>query len=596
MLAAAAALASLAITPAAAAQDYEKLAPWPAVRWRDDVPEVEIEGRWYELVALEDAKSTEIVAFCKKTWPDKWQKRFEEDLVEVMARMDRPLGARVAMDVIAVADEGRKNAKKEPLRGIAMTRENRQRLWEARNAASRPAVERLEVLSRADAQADLDQLARLLGAEYSYYERARELFEGELVAAKRALPDEIERSDLARRVQALLCLLGDGHTQLDELEPHLPAGFAPYLLGDSDGKLVAFAADRGALLDPSHPYLVALDGVPVERWLEAAARLVPRGSPGFVRWHAIRQLRFVAWLRAELGLPAEGELLLQLADEKGLKVERKTALAARKPVYGDWPRSATRELDGAIGYLRIPSMDDEPAGIAALHAAMAGFGGARALVIDVRGNGGGSRLPLRELFPYFMRQDDAPRVANVAAYRLHAGESADRPEGWLADRWLFPLSSREWLPAEREGLAAFARSFRPQWTPPEHDFSAWHYFVLRPELPPGTARFAGPIAVLQDGGCFSATDIFLGALAGWRDVTLIGTPSGGGSGRVAPHRLEKSALELRASTMASFRPDGSLYDGRGVEPDVVVWPEATDFVGRGDAQLEAALARLAPKR
>jgi C-terminal processing protease CtpA/Prc len=44
--------------------------------------------------------------------------------------------------------------------------------------------------------------------------------------------------------------------------------------------------------------------------------------------------------------------------------------------------------------------------------------------------------------------------------------------------------------------------------------------------------------------------------------------------------------------MASFRPDGKLYDGNGVTPDVLVEPHAADWIGRTDTMLEAALKRL----
>ena len=54
--------------------------------------------------------------------------------------------------------------------------------------------------------------------------------------------------------------------------------------------------------------------------------------------------------------------------------------------------------------------------------------------------------------------------------------------------------------------------------------------------------------------------------------------------------LAHSGFELRLSTMASFRPDGTHYDGIGVEPDRVVMPLPTDFlVGGTDSVLEAAL-------
>ncbi len=571
--------------------DFEKLAPWTAVRWHDEVAEVEIGDRYFELMAIDGVKSADVVAFCKKTWPHIWQKRFEEDLVEALTKMDEKVGAKVTLELIDL--DSKKTVRKTD---VAMTHENRQKLWQARWDREQGAPPRREEpvtqLSRADAFADLDDFARRMRDEYAYYARAAAAFERDLDAAKKALPATIERDDFARRVQALLCLFGDGHTQLSDLEQYLPSGFLPFLVDDTGGRLVAFREDRSAFFDEQHPYLVALDGVAIATWLDAAARLVPRGSPDFVRWHSIRGLRFVAWLRQELALPATDSLSVELADESGARVTSRAKLSSRKPIYGEWPRSRSGLLDGQIACLRIPKMDDDPGDDQALHATMQSFARARGLVIDVRGNGGGSRLLLRELFPWFMHASDPLRVVNVAAYRLHDGDRADAAEGYLADRWLYPLTSREWRADEQPLLQRFVHGFRPAWTPPAKQFSAWHLFALRADSHHDAPHFDGPVVVLQDGGCFSATDVFLGAFKGWRDVTLLGTQSGGGSGRAIGGKLPHSGLEFRVSSMASFRADGSLYDGVGVTPDVVVEPRATDFVGATDTQLDAALARI----
>ena len=75
-------------------------------------------------------------------------------------------------------------------------------------------------------------------------------------------------------------------------------------------------------------------------------------------------------------------------------------------------------------------------------------------------------------------------------------------------------------------------------------------------------------------------------------VTLVGTPSGGGSGRTEGYGLAASGLRIRLSSMASFRPDGKLYDGNGIQPDIVVKPARGDWIGKGDAQLDKALELL----
>ncbi len=44
--------------------------------------------------------------------------------------------------------------------------------------------------------------------------------------------------------------------------------------------------------------------------------------------------------------------------------------------------------------------------------------------------------------------------------------------------------------------------------------------------------------------------------------------------------------------MASFRPNGLLYEGRGIQPDIVMEPEPRYFIGQSDAVLEAATKTL----
>ena len=44
--------------------------------------------------------------------------------------------------------------------------------------------------------------------------------------------------------------------------------------------------------------------------------------------------------------------------------------------------------------------------------------------------------------------------------------------------------------------------------------------------------------------------------------------------------------------MASFQPNGRLYDGNGIQPDVPVESQITDALGTTDSVLDAALRHL----
>jgi C-terminal processing protease CtpA/Prc len=217
------------------------------------------------------------------------------------------------------------------------------------------------------------------------------------------------------------------------------------------------------------------------------------------------------------------------------------------------------------------------------------------LVVDVRRNAGGGMGVLRELYPYFVDPGtDKPRVVHVAGYRLNQDkkEAADAKEGYLQDRLLFPATSAVWSDEERDAVTKLTKDFAAEWQPPAQQFSAWHATVLSPRKGGPYYHYDKPVVVLADAGCVGAADVFLGAFKGLKNVTLMGTPSGGATSRPEAVRLANSGVGVQLSTTANYRPDGKLYDGRGVEPDVVAWPVPNDFIGRTDAVLEAAVKKL----
>ena len=62
----------------------EKASPFTAVKWEKEQPIVQFNNDWYVFEALDHLSKKEVLNFCKKTYGNKWQKRFSEDLVEVL--------------------------------------------------------------------------------------------------------------------------------------------------------------------------------------------------------------------------------------------------------------------------------------------------------------------------------------------------------------------------------------------------------------------------------------------------------------------------------------------------------------------------------
>ena len=132
--------------------------------------------------------------------------------------------------------------------------------------------------------------------------------------------------------------------------------------------------------------------------------------------------------------------------------------------------------------------------------------------------------------------------------------------------------------------------------PPEGQFSPWHYLVISPNRDERYYHYNKPVVILMDSGNFSACDIFLGGFKGLTNVTLMGQPSGGGSGCRWEYHLNNSGIRIYLSRMASFQPNGKLYDGNGIHPDIVAEPVPTDFIGQSDTILDRAIRVIDEKK
>jgi hypothetical protein len=237
-------------------------------------------------------------------------------------------------------------------------------------------------------------------------------------------------------------------------------------------------------------------------------------------------------------------------------------------------------------------MPAEPEFIDDIIEAMGRFAKTDGLIIDIRTNGGGRRAPLHVLLPFFMAENDLPRIVNVAKYRLGIENIKEDFEA----RYLYPASSTHFSEAERDIIRRFSNTFQPEWTPPQEQFSKWHYFVISPCSEKRYYHYDKPVVILMDRWNFSACDIFLGAFKGLKNVRLMGQPSGGGSGCYQVYRLRNSKIRIHLSSMASFQPNGKLYDGNGIQPDVSIEPVPTDFIGKTDTVLDTAIKYISPQK
>jgi hypothetical protein len=164
----------------------------------------------------------------------------------------------------------------------------------------------------------------------------------------------------------------------------------------------------------------------------------------------------------------------------------------------------------------------------------------RAVVIDMRGNGGGSEPLAQKLAGIF--------VDHPAVYAEHISVDPEKPGKFL------PPSQR----------------------------------VLQPnkEQP----HYRGRVVVLTGPVVMSSCEAFLLMMRQDPQAVLVGAASQGSSGNPQPYDLENGVTVFLPSWKA-MKPDGEELEGKGVAPDVVVDAVPKDFES-ADPVIEAALKVL----
>ncbi len=448
-------------------------------------------------------------------------------------------------------------------------------------------------------RADLDEFRRRLADQSSYLTRRGFDYAPALKELRNSINDETQMGDFVCGLQKIVAQIGDCHAGVSSKAWPSADGFLPLRAADTDSGVAALKLHENEPLDAECPCLESIDGIPLERWLEAAGRFVDQGSPQLIHRRSLGWLGRVSVLREELGLPGEAIVTVGLRSADGSKhCQKRLRLTGQRYSVANVKLEKTRRLDGNLGYLRIPAMDKRL--VDTVVSQLREFRDTDGLIIDVRDNGGGTYHILRAIYGFFMPKDAEPYVTNIAAFRL----SKRFRENHIEYRPTYRAEWDGWNEAERAAIAQAAKRFRPEWQPPEGKFSDWHYMVLSPNrsrdlLGDGAEDlfyYDKPVVVLCNARSFSATDGFLSAFADLPQVTLVGESSGGGSGSTRRFTLPNTEIRIALSSMASFRANGKLFDGNGVEVDVPVKPTLEDFTERADSVLQRGVQVIHEKR
>jgi len=126
--------------------------------------------------------------------------------------------------------------------------------------------------------------------------------------------------------------------------------------------------------------------------------------------------------------------------------------------------------------------------------------------------------------------------------------------------------------------------------PGHNDFEAWTPKILNPVDNP----FNKPIALLTNRRCYSSTEDFVMSMREIPTVTVIGDTTGGGSGNPLKRELP-NGWTYRFSHWQEVTKEKEYFENIGLFPDIPVWINPGDAASGKDTILDRAIEHLQAK-
>lgn len=392
--------------------------------------------------------------------------------------------------------------------------------------------------------AALASLHTELKYNYVFYDRFKE----EIDSAYRVLLPQMlqvtDNYDGFRLMERFIASCHDGHTYVYDsgvIELSVNAPFTTKLI---DGRVYVDRVESSALDSAGMKRgseIIMVNGIPAKQYADSL--LCPYVSSSTPQW-----TDFLVYDRYGFSKGRKGEsMVLTLKEDNRYKEINFTRGNMKKDIPSMPYKFTFNKIQGNIGVLKIPDFQSSTV-TEMFDGVYDEIMATDALIIDIRGNGGGNS----GYADYIARHFSADSI--------------------LTDSWRTPIYS-----------PAFA-----SWG---HDRS-WYESPSRMMAPVTDKEpYLKPVVILIDRGTFSAAEDFAALFKGMKRATFVGTPTGGSTGngvRVQLNRL----VSANICSKHDCAPDGSEFVGIGIQPDIIVEETTDAYFSSMDPFISVALSHM----
>ena len=380
------------------------------------------------------------------------------------------------------------------------------------------------------------------------------------------------------------------HKALEEDAVKLPPGYLPFLLADSNGGVLALHKDRKSFLDSEFPLLLEVDGEPLQVWVIAAQKNTASTSPQSKRARVLNSLSAINFLRMERQKKVSQSVSITLASLDKKKTKKLSLNLSEHVVKASFRKHAplTMNIGSDLLFTKWTKLHSHAEEVDAIYSALRRSGSYKGVIVDLREVDGYNKHFIEGVLPYFLpEQVHFEPLAFAKPHKsLNAVCSQNKMDAY--ESGFSKISQLNLTAADQQVLKnniIKQRNNDNQNPSTESLIWAGKNTTLKPQI-------KVPVVFLINEQTRGDIEIFLAAIKGRTNVTIVGSPSAGEVTQMVNYRLPNSGFIVRAPKYQLLSSKQQQIEGFGVLPDIQVRPEPLDRIGKSDALLQMAVKIL----
>ncbi|ABV38402.1 conserved hypothetical protein [Shewanella sediminis HAW-EB3] len=375
-------------------------------------------------------------------------------------------------------------------------------------------------------------------------------------------PINITSDKFKAEVIKLIAMLDDPGTSITT---HTQAsGVLPLRLRPLGDTWLALNEDE-QLLDPQHPYITHIDGIPLSRWIDVSLRFIPYS----LRLSLSQQIQWLSqlnMLRAEMGLAVTNKVRLTLTDNLDSNIQLILAVQTDSPLKDALILKDPLDIESGAALISITDLtrfETDPLALKELQLAFTH----PLTILDLREVTGNSDRLLRLLVSEFAgteqfnRSDEADRyLMALSQYR----RSTDFNGNLLRPLNFLPFDEFNFF--EQLQFSDISQTINN-----ENAARFGHWYARRSPAITGLntdESKAHRLALLIGPECREECEWIAYVAKSLPRVTLIGEKTSGDLGKRYGFRLPQSNIEVRVTASITYSARGKLLSGIGTQPDI----------------------------